>query len=375
MSSKFASEERADADILAKDYHLFSSLKNIKEFLNALPYVVAILNPERQIIYSNKALINLLNVNSVEELLGLRPGEAIGCVHSGEEDGGCGTSESCKFCGAVRTILKCQKERIKVTDECRITSLINGNEVAFDLMVTAAPIYIEKKEYSILSLNDISNEKRRKALERIFFHDIINTAGSLNSIIEIMKDVDETEKLKEFVELAGNTSKDLIDEILAQRELLAAENNELNVKRIAVFSHELLNELVMKIMHNEFAREKSVIIDKNSSNLTFTTDVLLLKRVLVNMLKNALEATQEKGKVIIGCDNDDNNIIFRVHNTSYIPKDVQMQIFMRSFSTKGNNRGLGTYGMKLLGERYLKGKVYFKSDEKNGTKFFIKLPL
>ena len=375
MSSKFASEERADADILAKDYHLFSSLKNIKEFLNALPYVVAILNPERQIIYSNKALINLLNVNSVEELLGLRPGEAIGCVHSGEEDGGCGTSESCKFCGAVRTILKCQKERIKVTDECRITSVINGNEVAFDLMVTAAPIYIEKKEYSILSLNDISNEKRRKALERIFFHDIINTAGSLNSIIEIMKDVDETEKLREFVELAGNTSKDLIDEILAQRELLAAENNELNVKRIAVFSHELLNELVMKIMHNEFAREKSVIIDKNSSNLTFTTDVMLLKRVLVNMLKNALEATQEKGKVIIGCDNDDNNIIFRVHNTSYIPKDVQMQIFMRSFSTKGNNRGLGTYGMKLLGERYLKGKVYFKSDEKNGTKFFIKLPL
>jgi len=375
MPTKFASGERAEEDIIARDYQLFNSLKNVKEFLNALPYVVAILNPERQIIYSNKALMNTLNVNSIEELLGQRPGEAIGCIHSKEEDGGCGTSENCKYCGAVRTILKCQKERIKVTDECIITSVINGNEVSFDLMVTASPIYIEKREYVILSLNDISNEKRRKALEKIFFHDIINTAGSLNSIIEIMKDVQETKKLREFVELAGNTSKDLIDEILAQRELLAAENNELKVNRIAIFTHELLNELVMNIMHNEFAREKVVIIDKNSSNLTFTTDVIILKRILVNMLKNALEATPEKGKVTIDCDNDDKNVIFRVHNNSFIPKDVQMQIFMRSFSTKGNNRGLGTYGMKLLGERYLKGKVYFKSDEKNGTNFFIKLPL
>ena len=375
MPSKFASEERADEDILARDYQLFNSLKNIKEFLNALPYIVAILNPERQIIYSNKALMNTLNVNSIEELLGQRPGEAIGCIHSREEDGGCGTSESCRFCGAVRTILKCQRERIKVSDECRITSVINGKEVSFDLLVTAAPIYIEKKEYSILSLNDISNEKRRKALERIFFHDIINTAGSLNSILEIMKDVQETKKLREFVELAGNASKDLIDEIIAQRELLAAENNELSVKRNAIFTHELLNELVMNIMHNEFAREKIVMIDKNSSNLTFTTDVMILKRVLVNMLKNALEATPEKGKVTIGCESDDNNVVFWVHNTTFIPKDVQMQIFMRSFSTKGNNRGLGTYGMKLLGERYLKGKVYFESDKAHGTKFFIKLPL
>jgi K+-sensing histidine kinase KdpD len=375
MSTKFAPGERAEQDILARDYHLFGSLKNINEFLNALPYVVAILNPERQIVYSNNALINMLNVNSIEELLGQRPGEAISCINSGIEDGGCGTSDRCKYCGAVRTILKCQRERVKVSDECRITSVIDGKEVAFDLLVTASPIYIEKREYSILSLSDISNEKRRKALERIFFHDIINTAGSLNSLIEIMKDVDETQKLKEFMELAGNTSKELIDEILAQRELLAAENNELKVNRTAVFTHDLLNELVMSIMHNEFARERIVIIDKNSINLTFTTDILLLKRVLVNMLKNALEATPVKGKVVIGCDNGDTNVLFWVYNSAFMPKDVQSQIFMRSFSTKGNNRGLGTYGMKLLGERYLNGKVFFESDEIKGTKFFIKLPL
>jgi sensor histidine kinase regulating citrate/malate metabolism len=60
-------------------------------------------------------------------------------------------------------------------------------------------------------------------------------------------------------------------------------------------------------------------------------------------------------------------------NPTYMTEETKLQVFQRSFSTKGINRGLGTYSMKLLGERYLKGKVGFTSDEKNGTHFFIRL--
>mgnify|MGYP006293419399 CR=1 len=38
-----------------------------------------------------------------------------------------------------------------------------------------------------------------------------------------------------------------------------------------------------------------------------------------------------------------------------------MLLFKRSFSTKGVGRGIGTYSMKLFGEKYLKGKVDFKN--------------
>jgi sensor histidine kinase regulating citrate/malate metabolism len=62
-----------------------------------------------------------------------------------------------------------------------------------------------------------------------------------------------------------------------------------------------------------------------------------------------------------------------VHNQGFIPKDVQLQIFQRSFSTKGEGRGIGTYSMKLLGEKYLKGKVRFESLDKNGTTFYIEI--
>jgi sensor histidine kinase regulating citrate/malate metabolism len=54
-----------------------------------------------------------------------------------------------------------------------------------------------------------------------------------------------------------------------------------------------------------------------------------------------------------------------------MPVDVQLQIFQRSFSTKGNGRGIGTYSIKLLTEQYLNGKVSFVSNESEGTRFSL----
>ena len=68
-------------------------------------------------------------------------------------------------------------------------------------------------------------------------------------------------------------------------------------------------------------------------------------------------------------------MVFRVANPSVMPPDVQNQVFQRSFSTKGENRGLGTYSMRLLTERYLKGHVSFTSDKAHGTVFRVRLPL
>jgi sensor histidine kinase regulating citrate/malate metabolism len=63
-----------------------------------------------------------------------------------------------------------------------------------------------------------------------------------------------------------------------------------------------------------------------------------------------------------------------VHNPTYIEEDIQLQVFNRYFSTKGLNRGLGTYSMKLLTEGYLQGKLYFNTDPVKGTTFFLTIP-
>ena len=93
------------------------------------------------------------------------------------------------------------------------------------------------------------------------------------------------------------------------------------------------------------------------------------------MIKNALESSNEGDKVTAGSRIKENEIEFYIHNNGFMPDEIQLQIFQRSFSTKGAGRGLGTYSMKLLSEKYLQGKVLFESSEGNGTTFFVRFPL
>lgn len=68
---------------------------NIKDILDALPDTVAMLDENRQIIFANKLLLSLLGLNSDENILGMRPGEALNCKHAYNNDNcpSCGTTE------------------------------------------------------------------------------------------------------------------------------------------------------------------------------------------------------------------------------------------------------------------------------------------
>lgn len=87
------------------------------------------------------------------------------------------------------------------------------------------------------------------------------------------------------------------------------------------------------------------------------------------MLKNALEAAEKGEKVQLGCKTKNGSVEFWVHNNQVIPGEDQLKVFKRSFSTKGRGRGLGTYSMKLLTEKYLDGKIEFTSKPGQGTTF------
>ncbi len=94
------------------------------------------------------------------------------------------------------------------------------------------------------------------------------------------------------------------------------------------------------------------------------------------MLKNALEASPARSTVTVGFGKGtDDRVWFKVHNPTYIEHIVQKQIFRRYFSTKGKDRGLGTWGMRLLAEEYLGGSVSFTSTPEEGTTFTLTLPL
>jgi len=311
-----------------------------------------------------------LEIENVEQILGKRFGEAINCTFAFQEQGGCGTTEHCRYCGAVNAILKSQQSHLKTTSECRIRRIVNGTENFLDVEVTATPFLHENSNYTIFSLVDISDRKRRSIIENIFFHDIMNIAASLKGFFELFNSIKEEDQ-ENFIQMGASISQQIIDEIDTQRFLLQAENHQLMVNLQPIDAVEFINQIANDLQFLSEAKNKIIVVNEASTPISVVSDPVLLRRVLNNMVKNALEASTAGQTVTIAVEKSDQQCRFSVHNSSFIPHEIEMQVFMRSFSTKGTQRGIGTYSMKILGEQTLGGKVDFTTSETEGTTFFI----
>ncbi len=375
LLTKFAPANRKSAVQIALEYDQILNTPYLKEILDALPYLSAILNEERQAIYLNQNILDFLGIRDINDLLGERPGEMLACVHSHKEEGGCGTSENCRYCGAVNAILRAQSSQSKVVDECRISSFIDGNNVSFDLQIIATPVDFNNQHYTILTLNDISSLKRKEVLEKIFFHDILNVSHGLKGFIDLMMEIEDPDKTKSFLEQISKMVSRMNNEIQSQRDLGSAEKGDLVVNNLDFNMRDLLSEVIQTVNYYNSAAKKGIVLHDENLDFSINTDKVLLSRVLLNMMKNALEAESINGAIIISAKCRDGYAYISVKNSAQIPKEVKMQIFQRSFSTKGTGRGIGTYSMKLISNQYLKGDISFISNTLEGTIFTIKLPL
>ena len=370
MSETTSSDLRTPQDVVLSQAESIGAWTEIRGVIDAVPDILLAVNSSRQIIFANQAAMDFFHVGSAHELWGKRPGEAAGCMHSRETPGGCGNSESCRVCGAFLAIYQGLQGETSV-EECRM-ALAGGTPL--DLTIWTRPFDIDGQQFLFLSIKDISDEKRRQALEKIFFHDLLNTAGGLQSISEIIE-ASAPEELRELREVIASLSEQLVDEIRAQRDLLAAERGELHVQMRKANSRDVVAKTISMYLKSQSSDGKTIHSSEICEEIPFLTDTAILLRVLGNLSKNALEATPAGGTVTVGCHAlTSDTVEFFVHNTACIPREFQLQIFKRSFSTKGAGRGLGTYSVKLLTERFLSGKVEFSSKPSAGTVFFVKLP-
>ena len=366
----FASPERASDQSVADDHKALGGHAIVQQLLDSSPEPIMVLNQHRQIVFVNDKLTKLLGTTP-DKMLGRRPGEAFNCIHANKNESGCGTSEFCKECGAAQAICESQDTKSATSRECHMTCFAPQGEIARDLRVWATPLACQG-QFTVFAVRDTSDEKRRMVLERLFFHDVLNTAGGLSGLMEVLQEVSGEESL-EMCDLARNLANELVEEIQVQRDLSAAERGDLAPVFREVDAEELLERLNASYMHHPVAAGKILRVSRIAGNRTVQSDPVLLSRVLGNLIKNALEASSPGQCVSVSFENH-GQPVFSVHNENAMPRNIQVQLFQRSFSTKeGRGRGVGTYSVKLLTEQYLHGKVAFTSSEGAGTAFTITL--
>lgn len=367
----FLPAEKAAPETVARQSGLLAGNTPLTAALDGVQTFAMILNRERQAVYINRPFLDFLSAHGIEDPLGKRQGDLFGCSHAGE-GGGCGTTEACARCGAALAV-RAALAGGEGSRECRILSRAAGDEL--DLRVSVKPFPFGGEDFLLVSLLDISDDKRRRALERLFFHDVINTAGGVQGLLDVMLgSIDDSASIKTYLPSASRASEKLMAQIMSQKDLAAAERGELHPKAEEVEAGAFLAEMMELFRAHDVARGRELRLGPACAGLRISTDRVLLARVIGNMVKNALEAERAGAVITMDCGAlPGGGAVFTVHNPTPMDEDARLQVFQRSFSTKGEGRGLGTYSIRLFTEKYMRGKASVESGP-GGTVFRVEYP-
>jgi CheY-like chemotaxis protein len=355
----------ADDVILSQSERILKN-KILTDLFNIIPSTILVLNKERQIIYSNQYFLEVIGINS-EASLGLRPGEILNCIHAYQDTNGCGTTECCSVCGAVKAIVEAQRTKMPVQKECLMNYRDGETVLSRELSISVTPADHILEGATIFIVRDISDEKLRANMERILFHDLLNTSGAIKGMAEYAEKSPDREDKNKYISYINESANYLIDEIVSHKIIVSAEKSEIGLN-LTEFS---VTELIQSVVRYYEAADCEFEL-QFAGDLKCLSDRALMHRVIMNMVKNAVEAPENK--IRISALEAEGFIDISVHNRSYISKEIQLQIFKKFFSTKGSGRGIGTYSMKLIGEGLLKGKVWFASTPASGTVFTLRVP-
>ena len=234
---------------------------------------------------------------------------------------------------------------------------------------------LKDKHVRIIALSDVSHELSNQEVDswikliRVLTHEIMNTITPVTSLSEtLLTRVTEDKDLKQGLETIHKTGT----------ELLAFVNNYRRFTHVpqpqpALFYVEPFLERMALLCNHE------VEISVTPKDLLVYADESLLSHVVTNLLKNAVEAFKEKGKLsfirLQAYANAQESIIIDLsNNAGLIPEDVASHIFIPFFTTKPEGSGIGLSLSRQI-MRVSGGSLSLHQDKAQGiTTFRIIIP-
>ena len=377
MKEYKAPDKRTGKEEIINEMKLVTQSQVLKELMQTFNGILAVLDSNRQIVAINENVLKMTSHDNTEVVIGFRLGEVLNCIYAKLGPDGCGTGPYCMTCGAGTAICDVLLGKGEQNEICSLT-VEDGDKKAnldYALQVRTKEFIVDNHDFVLLLIQDITNQEFWSSLERVFFHDIGNVITSLLFSSELLsRKMDPGEE--PLVESIQKLSQRLSREITIQRYLSNSEKSTITPRKEEISLYNLIKE-IEEIFHSMPGSSKHKLnIFQPESDLIFVSDYSIVIRTLTNLIKNAVEAKESGGEIKISFDICKRQLSFMIWNDSYIPKEVQLRIFQRHFSTKeGSGRGIGTFSMKLFAEKILKGSVEFKSSKEKGTTFVFSLPL
>ncbi len=237
----------------------------------------------------------------------------------------------------------------------------------------------------IITLEDVSQrvrfEQERKEKEKLALlgevaarvaHELRNPIAVIGGFINrAKKNLSNPETVEKYLNVISKEVENLeriVNEILEFSKPAT----------ISEFKEFDMNELIEEVVYimQEKASKANVIIETKLSNVPrINADRAKLKRVLINLVQNAIEASPSGGKIVVRSFSEADRLVVSVFNTGEPLSDKELKkIFIPFYTTKTQGTGLGLPICKKIVEDEHGGRIWAEP-KPNGMEFSFELPL
>ena len=258
-----------------------------------------------------------------------------------------------------------------------------GNTVP--VQVYARQVQIESASYLQWILQDISERKRLESLRNdlisMIYHDLrsplANVVSSLD-VLETLLPVDTDPALKSLLNIAVRSTERiqrLTNSLLDIRRLEAGQS-VVNPQPISPLT--LVCEVVEIVQPTAETKKQTISIKVQPDTPPVHADADMIRRVLINLLENAVKYSPTDSKITIGAEREDDHVVIWVKDTGPgIPATERERIFNKFWRLKEQNAqrgyGLGLSYCRLAVEAHA-GRIWVEGKPGVGACFKFALP-
>ncbi|MCZ2223612.1 MAG: tetratricopeptide repeat-containing sensor histidine kinase [Chitinophagales bacterium] len=226
-----------------------------------------------------------------------------------------------------------------------------------------------------------SEEKSREKekIIHIVAHDLRTPVASISSLVDlILEEKDEQSKkdLLNIIKEACNNSISLIGDILKSSEMPSSA-----VIKSEVHINQCLNDCVFLLTPKASEKNQIIVAELLPKDALIYLDKDKMKRVIYNLVINAIKFSYPNSKIVIKAFIQNNNLVIAIKDDGIgIPTSMQNDIFnAANKATREGTSGEQSYGLGLSICKQIieahNGKIWVKSKEGKGSTFYMQLPI
>lgn len=253
----------------------------------------------------------------------------------------------------IRQLSKVDVTLMQKVEFCRtgekLQITFNNERGTVNLSIRVSDITIRKEHLRILALSDINSELDEKEIDswirltRVLTHEIMNSVTPITSLSDTLLSLSDThdEEIRSGLQTISTTGKGLLAFVESYRRFTRIPTPEPSLFYVKAF----IDRMVELARHQNTCKNITFHTDISPADLIVYADENLISQVVINLLKNAIQAigTQADGKIEISARcNDSEEILIEIKNNGpAIPPEIADHIFIPFFTTKEGGSGIG----------------------------------